>query len=140
MSRWWGQVPFIAHEGCHEMAGKHTCDKRMALTKLKALYPQVTHSLVHSFAATSTQLLIVMLSRSLPALLTYSFAVPLSHSLAASLSQILQCHAVSFTHSLGASGRLQSDPARGRSSVDARKGDLGARGASCFWLHGVSLV
>lgn len=41
-----GQVPFVAHEGCHEMAGKHTCDKRNSLAKLKGLFPMIDYSLI----------------------------------------------------------------------------------------------
>ena len=36
----------IAHESCHEMAGKHTCDKRAPLKELKKLFPGVDYSLV----------------------------------------------------------------------------------------------
>ena len=40
------QVPFVAHEDCHEMGGKHTCDKRLAVSQLKEIFPQVDYSLL----------------------------------------------------------------------------------------------
>eukprot|EP00658_Telonema_sp_P-2_P069992 TRINITY_DN5960_c0_g1_i4.p1 TRINITY_DN5960_c0_g1~~TRINITY_DN5960_c0_g1_i4.p1 ORF type:complete len:294 (-),score=50.83 TRINITY_DN5960_c0_g1_i4:468-1349(-) len=43
-----GRVDLLAHEGCHEMGGKHTCDKRLDLDQLKHTFPQVDYSLVVS--------------------------------------------------------------------------------------------
>lgn len=37
-------VPFVAHEGCHEIAGVHTCDRRRALTELRRDFPQVDYA------------------------------------------------------------------------------------------------
>jgi broad specificity phosphatase PhoE len=39
-------IKVIAHELCHELAGKHTCDKRLPRTKLASLFDQVDYSLV----------------------------------------------------------------------------------------------
>jgi len=39
-----GQVPFVAHEECHEMGGKHTCDKRLDVSLLSELFPQIDYS------------------------------------------------------------------------------------------------
>ena len=38
----------MAHELCHERAGKHTCDKRLPLTELAAAYPTVDYSLIEA--------------------------------------------------------------------------------------------
>lgn len=37
------KVPFIAHESCHEIAGVHTCDKRMDLSELRRDFPMVDY-------------------------------------------------------------------------------------------------
>ena len=39
-----GELRVMAHELCHERAGRHTCDKRLAKSKLQALYPAVDYS------------------------------------------------------------------------------------------------
>lgn len=39
-----GGLRVMAHELCHERAGRHTCDKRLAKSKLQALYPAVDYS------------------------------------------------------------------------------------------------
>lgn len=36
----------MAHEDCHEMGGKHTCDKRLDVSQLKERFPQVDYSLL----------------------------------------------------------------------------------------------
>ena len=35
------ELPVLAHELCHERAGKHTCDNRLGKTRLAELYPTV---------------------------------------------------------------------------------------------------
>ena len=40
------RIPVVAHELCHERAGRHTCDKRLARTALAAAYPEVNYDLV----------------------------------------------------------------------------------------------
>ena len=37
-------LPVLAHELCHERAGRHTCDKRLSRTELAALYPAVDYA------------------------------------------------------------------------------------------------
>jgi broad specificity phosphatase PhoE len=41
-----GKLPVVAHEGAHEIGGKHTCDKRLSVTALKARFPAVDYSFV----------------------------------------------------------------------------------------------
>ena len=41
-----GDLPVVANEGCHERAGKHTCDKRLSRTDLAAAFPKVDYSLL----------------------------------------------------------------------------------------------
>lgn len=41
-----GELPVVAHEFCHERAGRHTCDKRLPKAELAALYPKVSYDLV----------------------------------------------------------------------------------------------
>ena len=41
-----GELPVVAHESAHEIGGKHTCDKRLDVAELKALYPVVDYTLV----------------------------------------------------------------------------------------------
>ena len=36
----------VANEGCHERAGKHTCDKRLSKKVLAAAFPRVDYSLL----------------------------------------------------------------------------------------------
>lgn len=36
-------IPVVAHELCHERAGRHTCDKRLDRTALAAAYPLVNY-------------------------------------------------------------------------------------------------
>ncbi|CAE7610321.1 PGM [Symbiodinium natans] len=43
-----GELPVLAHELCHERAGRHTCDRRLPKTKLAALYPAVDYKLIDS--------------------------------------------------------------------------------------------
>mmetsp|Transcript_34600 Transcript_34600/g.108687 ORF Transcript_34600/g.108687 Transcript_34600/m.108687 type:complete len:223 (-) Transcript_34600:146-814(-) len=38
------KVPFVAHDGCHEIAGVHACDRRRSLTELRQDFPQVDYS------------------------------------------------------------------------------------------------
>jgi len=40
------ELPVIAHELCHERAGRHTCDKRLSKQQLAAQYPTVDYSLI----------------------------------------------------------------------------------------------
>lgn len=40
------ELPVVAHELCHERAGKHTCDKRLAKAQLQQLYPAVDYKLI----------------------------------------------------------------------------------------------
>lgn len=39
-------LPVLAHEGCHEMGGLHTCDRRLSRTELAAAYGAVDFSLI----------------------------------------------------------------------------------------------
>jgi len=39
-----GEFPVLAHEFCHERAGKHTCDKRLTKAELAKAYPMVDYS------------------------------------------------------------------------------------------------
>ena len=39
-----GRLPVIAHEGCHERGGKHTCDRRLARSVLASAYPSVSYA------------------------------------------------------------------------------------------------
>lgn len=39
-------LPVVAHEQCHERAGKHTCDKRLPKSQSAALYPDVDYALI----------------------------------------------------------------------------------------------
>ena len=42
-------IPTVAHELCHERAGRHTCDKRLSRSALAAAYPDVkSYDLVES--------------------------------------------------------------------------------------------
>ena len=41
-------LPVVAHEGAHEIAGFHTCDRRLSTTKLAAQFPEVDFSLLES--------------------------------------------------------------------------------------------
>ena len=41
-----GTLPVLAHELCHERAGRHTCDKRLPRDELVKLYPEVDYSLL----------------------------------------------------------------------------------------------
>lgn len=43
-----GELKTVAHELCHELAGKHTCDCRVAKSTLQASYPEVDYSLITS--------------------------------------------------------------------------------------------
>ena len=43
-----GELPVVAHELCHETAGKHTCDKRLSRTELSELYPRIDYTLIES--------------------------------------------------------------------------------------------
>ena len=36
-------LPVVAHELCHERAGRHTCDKRLRKDELAAAYPKVNY-------------------------------------------------------------------------------------------------
>jgi len=36
----------LAHEGCHERGGRHTCDKRLARSALASAYPAVSYALL----------------------------------------------------------------------------------------------
>ena len=38
----------IAHEGCHERGGKHTCDRRLARSVLTSAYPSVSYALIET--------------------------------------------------------------------------------------------
>lgn len=38
------EVPFVAHEGCHEIGGVHVCDRRRALGELRKDFPMVDYS------------------------------------------------------------------------------------------------
>jgi len=38
------KVPFLAHDGCHEIGGVHTCDRRRCLAELRREFPQVDYS------------------------------------------------------------------------------------------------
>mmetsp|Transcript_43355 Transcript_43355/g.139319 ORF Transcript_43355/g.139319 Transcript_43355/m.139319 type:complete len:292 (-) Transcript_43355:64-939(-) len=37
------RVHFVAHEGCHEIAGVHTCDRRRCLSELRREFPMVDY-------------------------------------------------------------------------------------------------
>merc|ERR1712217_946504 len=37
-------LPVVAHELCHEHAGKHTCDKRRSVTELSQEFPKVDYT------------------------------------------------------------------------------------------------
>ena len=41
-------MPVVAYEAAHEIAGKHTCDKRLAKAQLAELFPMVDFSLVEA--------------------------------------------------------------------------------------------
>ena len=41
-----GALPVVANELCHERAGRHTCDQRLAKSALSQLYPAVDYSAV----------------------------------------------------------------------------------------------
>ena len=41
-----GALPVLAHDLCHERAGKHTCDKRLPKAQLAALFPSVDYALL----------------------------------------------------------------------------------------------
>ena len=41
-------LPAVAHELCHERAGRHTCDKRLGRAALAAAYPEVSYDLIES--------------------------------------------------------------------------------------------
>eukprot|EP00966_Prymnesium_polylepis_P310433 7172372-Prymnesium_polylepis.6 len=43
-----GRLKVLAHELCHEIGGKHTCDKRGSKTQLRAAYSNIDYSLVES--------------------------------------------------------------------------------------------
>lgn len=43
-----GALPVLAHELCHERAGRHTCDKRLPKAQLAELYPAVSYELINS--------------------------------------------------------------------------------------------
>jgi len=43
-----GELPVLAHESCHERAGKHTCDKRLPKSSLAGLYTKVDYSLIEA--------------------------------------------------------------------------------------------
>ena len=43
-----GSLPTIAQELCHEMGGKHTCDRRLSKTRLAAQYPAVSYALLEA--------------------------------------------------------------------------------------------
>ena len=43
-------LPVVAHELCHERAGRHTCDKRLDRAALAAAYPKVGYELIESEA------------------------------------------------------------------------------------------
>jgi broad specificity phosphatase PhoE len=43
-----GKLPVLAREECHEIAGKHTCDRRLSKTRLTELYPMVDFSQVEA--------------------------------------------------------------------------------------------
>lgn len=38
----------VAHELCHELGGKHTCDKRLSVAQLKEVFPVVDYSVVET--------------------------------------------------------------------------------------------
>lgn len=40
------RLPVLALESCHEIAGKHTCDKRLPKSELASIYPMIDYSLV----------------------------------------------------------------------------------------------
>jgi len=37
------KVPFVAHDGCHEIGGVHTCDRRRSLSELRRDFPAVDY-------------------------------------------------------------------------------------------------
>ena len=41
-----GRLPVLAHEGCHERGGRHTCDRRLARSTLVRAYPTVSYALL----------------------------------------------------------------------------------------------
>ena len=43
-----GGLPVLAHEGCHEMGGLHTCDRRLPRSELAAAYGAVDFSLIET--------------------------------------------------------------------------------------------
>lgn len=38
------KIPFVAHEGCHEISGVHVCDKRRAVKELQQDFPMVDYA------------------------------------------------------------------------------------------------
>ena len=41
-------IPFVAHEGCREPGGVHTCDQRWKLSELKREFPLIDYAEVTS--------------------------------------------------------------------------------------------
>ena len=41
-------MPVLAHEGCHERGGRHTCDRRLARSALARAYPAVSYALIEA--------------------------------------------------------------------------------------------
>ena len=41
-----GKLPVLAHEGCHERGGRHTCDKRLSKSSLTRAHPAVSYALI----------------------------------------------------------------------------------------------
>merc|ERR1740121_494891 len=41
-----GALGVVAHDLCHERAGKHTCDRRLPKAQLQAAFPSVDYALV----------------------------------------------------------------------------------------------
>eukprot|EP00928_Gymnodinium_smaydae_P090095 TRINITY_DN73950_c0_g1_i1.p1 TRINITY_DN73950_c0_g1~~TRINITY_DN73950_c0_g1_i1.p1 ORF type:complete len:307 (-),score=47.10 TRINITY_DN73950_c0_g1_i1:62-940(-) len=40
------KVPFVAHDGCHEIAGVHTCDRRRSVKELRGDFPMIDYDVV----------------------------------------------------------------------------------------------
>ena len=41
-------MPCLAHELCHEIGGRHTCDKRLSKAALAAQFPAVSYELIEA--------------------------------------------------------------------------------------------
>ena len=42
------KLPTVAHELCHEIGGRHTCDKRLSRAELEKQYPAVSYALLET--------------------------------------------------------------------------------------------